>query len=132
MIPIQFIKQTVEDYFGLAPGSIDIDTRKREISERRQIAQFFMKEINLMTYTAIGREFNGKTNPTVINSVKRIQNLIHTDKQFRNDINEIRKLLLPENTVEKQIEKFVKDLVNDGNSELLKNNQLLKQLFCCD
>lgn len=38
------IKSTVEVYFGLPEGTIDVDTRKREVVEARQIAMYLAKK----------------------------------------------------------------------------------------
>jgi hypothetical protein len=93
---LQILSDTVEDYFNIPRGQIKVKTRKKEIKEPRQIAMFFAMDIlypkngKLYSETNIGKYFF-KDHATVIHAKKTINNLINTDKQLREDVDEIRK-----------------------------------------
>lgn len=61
-------------------------TRKREIVEARQICHWMIKNkvcYNRMSLDAIGQMIGGRDHATVLHSVKQVDNLIETDRGFR-------------------------------------------------
>ena len=61
-------------------------TRKREIVEARQICHWMIKNkvcYNRLSLDAIGQMIGGRDHATVLHSVKQVDNLIETDKRFR-------------------------------------------------
>lgn len=88
---INTIIKEIESYFDLHKGSIQINTRKPEIKEPRQIAHYFAKEYTDLTLSKIGDLIGKKDHATVLHSVKTIKNLIDVDSTLKNDIEEIRK-----------------------------------------
>lgn len=61
-------------------------TRKREIVEARQICHWMIKNkvcYNRLSLDAIGQMIGGRDHATVLHSVKTINNLIETDRGFR-------------------------------------------------
>jgi regulator of replication initiation timing len=93
MIVIEEILQIIEDYFNLPAGSIQLNTRKREIVQARQIAMFFSKSLTKHSLTSIGTQIGQKDHATVLHACKTVNNLIDTDKQFKTDAEEIEKRL---------------------------------------
>ena len=88
------IQQTIEQYYQLPEGSIQVKTRKREIVIARQICHKLACEMNKNKSLAlIGKEYGGKKHETVMHSIKTIDNLIETDKSIRNDYKEIMLLI---------------------------------------
>jgi len=86
---IQYIKNTVCDYFNMPPPLIQIKTRKREIKDVRQIIHYFCKEYSKASLATIGREIGGKDHATVLHSCKTVNNLKDTDAEYRRNIEEI-------------------------------------------
>lgn len=61
-------------------------TRKREIVEARQICHWMIKNkvcYNRLSLDAIGKMIGGRDHATVMHSVKLVNNLIETDRVFR-------------------------------------------------
>ncbi len=100
-VTIFHIKQTVEDYFNL---NIDINTRRREVVQARQIAQHFTLKLlgtkrrggwivdttgkgsgykRGLSLAYIGEMIGNKDHATVLHANKAINNLIETDKSFK-------------------------------------------------
>ncbi|HPR61219.1 MAG TPA: chromosomal replication initiator protein DnaA [Prolixibacteraceae bacterium] len=92
-ITIDYIQKTVCDYFNMPSDSLQSKTRKREIVQARQIAMFFSKTLTKSSLASIGAQIGHKDHATVLHACKTVNNLIDTDKQFRNDIEEIEKRL---------------------------------------
>ncbi|MDI9538432.1 MAG: chromosomal replication initiator protein DnaA [Bacteroidota bacterium] len=86
---VDFIKQTVCNYYGLDVESLQSKTRKREIVQARQIAMYFSKSLTNNSLSAIGSKIGKKDHATVLHACKTISNLIETDKEFKSQIREI-------------------------------------------
>ena len=66
-------------------------TRKREIVQARQISMFFAKDLTKSSLKTIGMFFGGRDHSTVIHACQTVNDLMETDKQFKNDVVEIGK-----------------------------------------
>ena len=91
--PIEKIKKVVCEFYKIKPEKIDIKCRKREIVIPRQIIHYLARLFTTLSTNQISKKVGNLTHATIINSVTSIQNLIDTDKTFRNQIEEIKKLL---------------------------------------
>lgn len=113
MITLEQIGNIVEQKLALPDNSIYIKRRKREIVEGRQIAMYCAykiseyrlyknklekngyanqrKKAGAWSLSEIGEHFAGRDHATVLNACKTVNNLIDTNKQFANDIDEILK-----------------------------------------
>lgn len=86
---VKGILKRVGECVGLDPVDILKKSRRREIVEPRQVAQKIAhKHINL-SLARIGWIIGRKDHATVLNSSKKIDNLIETDKIFREQYKEI-------------------------------------------
>jgi chromosomal replication initiator protein len=68
-------------------------TRKREIVQARQVSMYFSKNLTKASLASIGSFIGGKDHATVLHACKTVNNLIDTDRHFRNQIIEIEKKL---------------------------------------
>lgn len=92
LIPI--IRDEIEKYFGLKPGSIQIRRRKRKIVEARQIAHWFACHYELGTNSFIGKTFGNVDNSTVIYSKRTVNNLLKTDAVYRASFKDIQAIII--------------------------------------
>ena len=90
-ISIDYIQKVVCDYFGLPLEAIHSKTRKREIVQARQLAMFFSKKMTKASLATIGQHCGKKDHATVLHACRTVNNLIDTDKQFRNYVEELDK-----------------------------------------
>jgi hypothetical protein len=133
MFTTEFIKKVIEEYFNLAPGSIDSRSRLREIKEARQIAQYFARQlIENITLKTIGKEIGGVKHDTVIHSLIYVNELLGPDPKFKFDVDEIEKELRDpkhkSELIKKQIEKLTIELFGENSNQL----KLIDQILCCD
>jgi chromosomal replication initiator protein len=90
-ISIEYIQKLVSDYYSLSVELLKSKTRKREIVQARQISMFFAKQLTKAPLKKIGMHFGGRDHSTVIHACQTVNDLIDTDKKFRNDVEEIGK-----------------------------------------
>lgn len=93
-VSIDFISKVVCDYFELPIEVLHTKTRKREIVQARQIAMYFSKSMTKHSLASIGSQIGDKDHATVLHACRTVNNLMETDKKFRNFINDIEKKLL--------------------------------------
>lgn len=92
-ISVDYIQKVVCDYFNITPDQLHSKTRKREIVQARQIAMFFSKSLTKSSLASIGSQIGGKDHATVLHACKTVNNLIDTDKRFKQTIDNIEKKL---------------------------------------
>jgi len=92
-ISVDYIQKVVCDYFNLSPDLLQSKTRKREIVQARQIAMYFSKSLTKSSLASIGALIGGKDHATVLHACKTVNNLMDTDKRFKNQIETIEKKL---------------------------------------
>ena len=92
-ISIDYIQKVVCNFYNIAMDQLQSKTRKREIVQARQVAMFFSKSLTKSSLATIGSQIGGKDHATVLHACKTVNNLIETDKRFRQQVDEIEKKL---------------------------------------
>lgn len=90
---IEQIIQIISDYFKIASKAIKAKTRKRDVVQARHIAMYFSKNLTKKSLSSIGAEFGGRDHSTVLHAMKTVKNLKETNKDFRNYVEDIERLL---------------------------------------
>ncbi len=90
-VSIDFIQETVCNYFNINVEQLKSKTRKREIVQSRQIAMYFAKTLTKSSLATIGAQIGGKDHATVLHACKTVNNLLDTDKRFKDFIDDIQK-----------------------------------------
>jgi chromosomal replication initiator protein len=90
---INEIVRKVCSYLKVRVESLNLPTRKREIVEARQISMYFSKQKTKDSLQKIGNEIGGKDHATVLHACKTVNNLMETDKKFRDKIDELEKII---------------------------------------
>lgn len=121
---IEDIIEIVCDYFDLNIETFHKKTNKREIVQARQIAMYFAKELTRNSLYKIGESIGGKDHATVLHAYKTVNNLIDTNKNFANYVNEIRILILKANE-----KPTVDELIEQLSIHLKKDNKPKDQFF---
>ena len=88
-ISIDYILQTVSDYYRIDESNIQMNTRKREIVQVRMVAMYFAKQLTKMSLKTIGAHIGKKDHATVLHAVNTVNNLIETDRSFKSQIEEL-------------------------------------------
>ena len=90
-VGIDYIQKTVAEYYHLNQDDLKDKTRKKEIVIARQVAMYFAKEYTNHSLKSIGYHFGGRDHSTVIHALQTVNDLIATDKYFKQNVSEIRK-----------------------------------------
>ena len=90
-IDIDYIQNTVANYFKITKEKMKDKIRKKEIVIARQVAMYFSKDFTNHSLKSIGNHFGGRDHSTVIHAVQSVNDMIDTDNIFRNSIKDLKK-----------------------------------------
>ena len=89
-ISIDLIVNTVCEYFNITRDILLSKSRKRQIVQARQIAMYECRNlIPNCSLSTIGSELGGKDHATVLHACTTVQDLMSTDKAFRQYVTDI-------------------------------------------
>ena len=92
-INFEIIAKGVANLYGLDPDSIFSKSRKREISDARQMVMYMAKKHAHMPLTAIGMRL-ARNHSTVIYACKNIEERLPFEKQLQEDVTAIEKAFI--------------------------------------
>lgn len=92
-INFEIITQEVASYYQVDPDQIFTKSRKREISDARQMVMYMAKKHAKMPLTAIGTRLS-RTHATVLYACKNIEERLPIEKQLQDDVAKIEGSLL--------------------------------------
>ncbi|HET7433716.1 MAG TPA: chromosomal replication initiator protein DnaA [Thermoanaerobaculia bacterium] len=85
------ILRVVAAHYGLKVGDIKSKSNAKTIAFPRQVAMYMCKQLTDISYPEIGKLFNNKHHSTVMYSVQRIEELMESDQQLANTIENLTK-----------------------------------------
>ncbi|MCF0220241.1 MAG: chromosomal replication initiator protein DnaA [Muribaculaceae bacterium] len=91
-INFEMIVRHVCDYYGIDSDALFTKTRKREVSDARQMVMFMAKKHAKMSLASIGARFS-RTHATVIHACRNIEERLPLEKKLREDVEKIEQLL---------------------------------------
>jgi len=86
---IDYILQTVADYYQINENNVLSNTRKREIVQARQVAMYFAKHLTKTSLKGIGAYLGKKDHATVLHACRTVNDLMDTDRRFKMQIEEL-------------------------------------------
>lgn len=92
-INFEIITQEVANHFGIESDRIFSKSRKREVSDARQMVMYLAKKHAKMPLTAIGTRLS-RTHATVLYACKNIEERLPLEKQLQADVNKIESALI--------------------------------------
>lgn len=92
-INFEMITQQVTDYYNIDVDSIFTSSRKRDISDARQLVMYLAKKHTKLPLKGIGTRLS-RTHATVLHACKIVEDRMLTDKQLRDDVAKIEGALL--------------------------------------
>ena len=90
-VSIDYIQKTVCEYFDISIEKLKEKTRKRSIVQARQLSMYLAKNYTKNSLKVIGKHFGGRDHSTVIHSCQAVQNLLDTDPEFKENVDDIQK-----------------------------------------
>jgi chromosomal replication initiator protein len=92
-VNFEMITQAVSNHFGLEADKLFTKSRKREISDARQLVMYLAKKLTKMPMTAIGHRID-RTHATVIYACKNIEERISIEKKLADDVKAIEEAIM--------------------------------------
>ncbi|MFI3258571.1 MAG: chromosomal replication initiator protein DnaA [Rikenellaceae bacterium] len=80
--------------FNISLDALNSAKRTRELAQARQIAMYLAKQHTKSSLSVIGAAVGGRNHSTVLHSCKAVTNLIETDKQFKEVVENITREIL--------------------------------------
>lgn len=93
-ITIEYIQETIANYFDLNVDMLKSQRRTQNIAFPRQIAMYLCRKLTDSSLPKIGENFGGRDHTTVIHAYEKILNKIESDQDFNNTINELSNKIL--------------------------------------
>lgn len=94
-VTIEKVQKVVCEYFNITREELLSKTRKRQIVQARQIAMFMSRSLINCSLSTIGSEIGGKDHATVLHACTTVNDLMATDKTFKQYVTDIEKILVP-------------------------------------
>ncbi len=94
-VTIDRVQKVVCEYFNITRDDLLSKTRKRQIVQARQIAMFMARTLINCSLSTIGAEIGGKDHATVLHACTTVNDLMTTDKTFKQYVTDIEKILVP-------------------------------------
>ncbi len=87
-VNFEMITEAVASHYNISSDLLFTKSRKREVSDARQIVMYLAKKIGQMPLTAIGHKID-RTHSTVIYACQNIEDRLATEKKLATDIEAI-------------------------------------------
>ncbi len=94
-ISMNSIRDTTCNYFKISKEELVSKTRKREISQARQIVMYLGRNLTKKSLASIGACVGGRDHATVLHACNTVTDLMETDKNFKKFVDDIESQLKP-------------------------------------
>lgn len=92
-VTVESISEVVCKHFNIKTELLQTASRKREIVQARQVAMYLSKLYTELSLAQIGSVIGKKNHATVLHACKTVKDQLEVDKGFRDDLDEIEKIL---------------------------------------
>ena len=92
-LTVEAIEKKVAEYFGVEVELIHSKTRKREVAQARQVIMYLCRVLTKLSLSTIGASIGGRDHATVLHSCNAVSDLMETDKRFKQNVNELLRML---------------------------------------
>lgn len=87
-VNFEMIAEGVAEYYNINPDKLFTKSRKREVSDARQVVMYLAKKMANMALVEIGRRLD-RTHATVNYACNQIEERLQIERQLRDDLDKI-------------------------------------------
>ena len=92
-VTIDEIQKRVAEHFTMKMAEMTSSRRARIVARPRQVAMYLAKQLTSRSLPEIGRKFGGRDHTTVMHAVRKIEELIASDRALAEDVELLRRML---------------------------------------
>lgn len=92
-ITMEKVETAVSEYFNLSVEDLHSPSRKRNIVQARQITMYLSRSLTQSSLSVIGEHMGGRDHATVLHACNTVNDLIATDRLFKQYVNDIQRTL---------------------------------------
>jgi chromosomal replication initiator protein len=92
-VTIDEIQKRVAEHFNIKMAEMTSARRARAVARPRQVAMYLAKQLTSRSLPEIGRKFGGRDHTTVMHAVRKIEELIASDRALGEDVELLRRML---------------------------------------
>ena len=92
-VTIDEIQRRVAEHFNIKMAEMTSSRRARIVARPRQVAMYLAKQLTQRSLPEIGRKFGGRDHTTVMHAVRKIEELIASDRALAEDVELLRRML---------------------------------------
>ncbi|RWR45398.1 chromosomal replication initiator protein DnaA [Sinirhodobacter ferrireducens] len=92
-VTIEEIQRKVAEHYNVRLSDMIGPKRVRTIARPRQVAMYLSKQLTTRSLPEIGRRFGGRDHTTIMHGIRKIEELMGSDRQIAEDIDLLRRLL---------------------------------------
>ncbi|PZX25023.1 chromosomal replication initiator protein [Rhodobacter capsulatus] len=92
-VTIEEIQRKVAEHYNVRLSDMIGPKRLRTIARPRQVAMYLSKHLTTRSLPEIGRRFGGRDHTTIMHGIRKIDELMATDRQLAEDIGLLKRLM---------------------------------------
>lgn len=92
-VTIDDIQKRVCEYYSIKISDMQSSRRSQNVARPRQIAMYLSKMLTSRSLPDIGRKFGGRDHTTVLHAVKKVEELMGSDREFLENLTILRRTL---------------------------------------
>jgi chromosomal replication initiator protein len=92
-VTIDEIQRRVAEHFNMKMAEMTSSRRARVVARPRQVAMYLAKQLTQRSLPEIGRKFGGRDHTTVMHAVRKIEELMLSDRALAEDVDLLHRML---------------------------------------
>jgi len=92
-VTIDDIQKRVAEYYSIKISDMQSSRRSQNVARPRQVAMYLSKVLTSRSLPDIGRKFGGRDHTTVLHAVRKVEELMASDREFSEDLSILRRTL---------------------------------------